>query len=75
MIVNGDFEAGGTGFASEYIYVGSTGTHALWDEGVYAVGYDPGAYHLLWTHYYDHKTNDGTGLMLIVNGSDDGNTS
>jgi hypothetical protein len=76
LIVNGDFEAGNDGsFTSEYIYepialaTGPEAGSSLWDEGEYAVGYDPGEYHVSWTHYYDHTT--GLGLMLIVNGADD----
>lgn len=75
MITNGDFEAGDTGFDSDYLYFAKPATPAsgytnpkssLYDEGTYGVGTDPGAYHHLWAHFGDHTT--GTGNMMIVNG-------
>ena len=39
LITNGDFESGNDGsFISDYDYVASTGSQALWAEAKYAVG-------------------------------------
>jgi hypothetical protein len=71
LVTNGDFEAGDTGFTSEYTYVASPGPQALWNEMTYAVGVNPQQYHYLWSSYFDHTKGDGTGKMMIVNGSDE----
>ena len=76
LVNNGDFEAGNTGFTSDYIYAGVAGTpsptsgnpNTLWDEGTYSVGTDPFSFHSSWTSFGDHTT--GTGNMLIVNGAE-----
>jgi len=75
LVVNGDFEAGNTGFTSDYLYAGIAGTpspitvnaNTLWDEGTYSVGTDPNLFHSLWASFGDHTT--GTGNMLLVNGA------
>lgn len=77
LVINGDFEAGNTGFISDYIYAGVAGTpsptsgnpNTLWDEGTYSVGTDPFSFHSSWTSFGDHTT--GTGNMLLVNGAAD----
>ena len=80
LIFNGDFEAGNTGFTSDYTYI-APGTlspvgapdnpggsaYTLWDEGTYSVGTDPNALHASWASFGDNTT--GTGNMLIVNGA------
>ena len=80
LVINGDFEAGNTGFTSDYTYI-APGTlspvgapdnpggsaYTLWDEGTYSVGTDPNSLHASWASFGDHTT--GTGNMLIVNGA------
>jgi hypothetical protein len=81
LIFNGDFEAGNTGFSSDYAYIApgtlspvgapdySSGgsAYTLWDEGTYSVGTDPNSLHASWASFGDHTT--GTGNMMIVNGA------
>jgi hypothetical protein len=66
-IVNGDFEAGHTGFSSDYTYVSPGLTNGLWPEGTYTVDTNPVNNHSLWASFGDHTT--GTGQMLIANGA------
>ena len=79
LIFNGDFEAGNTGFSSDYTYI-APGTvnppgapdqgqsdYTLWDEGTYSVGTDPNSLHASWAIFGDHTT--GIGDMMIVNGA------
>ena len=61
IVVNGDFEAGATGFTSGYAY--STN---LYPEGTYWVGVNPTTVHPDFVGA-DHTT--GTGNFLVVNGS------
>jgi hypothetical protein len=63
LIVNGDFEAGNTGFNSSYVYSPSDGH----PPGVYAVLADPSSWHEAFTNFGDHTS--GSGLMMVVNGS------
>lgn len=72
-IVNGDFEAGNTGFSSAYTYHAHADTdpdinygfpYGLYDEGYYTVGTKPNLYHPSWADFGAHT---GT-QMLIVNG-------
>ncbi len=72
LVVNGDFEAGNTGFTTEYTYLdpANTGTWTLGPEYMYTVSTNPNSYHSSWTSFGDHTT--GTGKMMIVNGSSDG---
>lgn len=63
LLVNGDFELGNTGFASQYSYAPSpTGA-----EGYYVVSADTRALHPGATIYGDHTT--GSGNMLTANGA------
>jgi hypothetical protein len=62
LIVNGDFEAGNTGFSNDYNY--SPGN--MWPAGTYCIVANPGSVHLAWTSFGDHAT--GAGLMLVANG-------
>jgi len=68
LIVNGDFEAGNTGFTSDYNYkVDSENIsvqNELWDPDTYAIGIDPNDYHYLWTSYADH-TDPGVNMMIV----------
>lgn len=72
LVVNGNFEAGNSGFTSSYGYAPNPFPTALWDPGFYAVGSSPNDYH---SNFYDcaDKTS-GTGLMYIANGSSTPNT-
>ena len=62
LVINGNFEAGNTGFTSAYTYAGVAGTpspisgnaNTLWDEGTYSVGTDPNSLHASWASFGDH---------------------
>ena len=68
LLVNGDFEAGNTGFTSEYKF-------ARLDTGIGSGTYDivqkPSESHFLGASFGDHTT--GTGLMFAANGHTDTN--
>jgi hypothetical protein len=73
LVVNGDFEAGNSGFTSAYFYVAATGNSSpdsigstLWAEGTYAVGTNPYNYHYSWGPGFAAHTGDN---MMIVNGA------
>lgn len=62
LIKNGNFEAGRTGFSSNYTFTANNTT-----EGEYFVGRRPeNWYHL---HYPCGDHSSGTGLMLLINGA------
>ena len=61
LIINGDFEAGNTGFSSEYAF-GSLQAGATF----YNILTDPSSSHNQATSYGDHTT--GAGLMMAMNG-------
>lgn len=65
LIVNGDFEAGKTGFTSDYTYF-STPINAATS---YAIGNNPREWHAYrqWASFGDHTT--GHGLMFIGDGA------
>jgi hypothetical protein len=64
LVTNGDFSAGNTGFGSDYTFsVGNTTPPAVYD-----IDDDPNDGHPAFTSYGDHTT--GTGLMMVVNGSE-----
>ena len=67
LIVNGDFEAGNTGFTSDYTYVMPAGQMSLYPEATYTVDTNANNVHNLWASYGDHTT--GSGKYLIVNGA------
>ena len=74
LIENGDFEAGNTGFGSDYDLVtteghdgGNDNLGTLDKPEAYAIGTNPYLYHELWSSFGDHTS--GTGKMMIVNGS------
>ncbi len=68
-IVNGDFEAGNTGFTSAYLYVPPA---SIYDPARYSiVQFD--TIHSSWVDFADHTTGDGNvGHYMIVNGTDAG---
>lgn len=63
LLTNGNFEAGNTGFYSDYRY--SPGDY--WPEGVYGVDTNPHSGHGLFSSFGDHTY--GEGLMMVVNGT------
>ncbi len=76
LVVNGDFEAGDTGFGSGYgyrpswTYPGLATTSAnssLWDENYYGIGTNARYYHTNFWGHQDHTS--GTGNFMIVNGN------
>lgn len=62
LIINGDFEAGNTGFTSEY-----ANSPSLFGEERYAITTNPNINHGGGASYGDNTT--GSGLMLAANGS------
>jgi hypothetical protein len=65
LIVNGDFEAGNTGFSTDYGYCPPWNTL----NGQYWIGNNPAAWHSLAVSYGDHTS--GSGLMMTVNADED----
>lgn len=65
LIVNGDFEAGNTGFTSDYTYFSTP----IDRDTSYAIGNDPYLWHgyRMWASFGDHTT--GQGLMFIGDGA------
>ncbi|WP_235902761.1 PEPxxWA-CTERM sorting domain-containing protein [Sandarakinorhabdus oryzae] len=68
LVVNGDFEAGNSGFSSSYGYVNAALTNgtSMYPEGVYTVGSNANDYHNLWASV---PGQGGSGKYLIVNGA------
>lgn len=64
LVPNGDFEAGNSGFTTEYTLNTVTGV----PEGVYDVRTSPFPYHPSWLDFGDHTT--GSGLFMIANGEE-----
>lgn len=63
LVVNGDFEAGNSGFSSQYVYQpGGNGT-----EGEYTVRSNPFPWNSNFISAGDHTT--GSGQMMVINGS------
>ncbi|MBV8799527.1 MAG: hypothetical protein JOY77_08635 [Alphaproteobacteria bacterium] len=67
-IVNGNFEAGNTGFSTEYTFVDTCGQF-----GAYMIAVDPHAVCDAWPDMSDHTS--GAGLMMIVDGATTEGTS
>jgi hypothetical protein len=70
LVVNGDFEAGNSGFASAHEYrapVPGALEFGVLPVGAYTVGPDPQGVHSLWVSFGDHGT--GSGNAMIVNGA------
>ncbi len=68
LISNGSFEAGNTGFSSDYGYV-APGPGALWPEALFTVDTNPNNSHGSFSSFGDHTT--GSGNMMIINGAGD----
>ena len=67
LVTNGDFEAGNTGFTSEYSFAPGSNT----TEGEYTVRSDPQNWNTAFAATPDHTS--GTGNVLVVNGATSGN--
>ncbi len=65
LVTNGDFEAGNTGFTSDYTY--SPGTGGGGPASAYTVSNNPAAWNGAFAPIGDHTT--GSGNMMLVNGS------
>jgi hypothetical protein len=63
LVTNGDFEAGNTGFGSDYLYNVPTDGQAQ-----YSITTNPRLVHPAFAIFGDHTT--GVGNMMVVNGSD-----
>ncbi|MEA1951933.1 MAG: PEP-CTERM sorting domain-containing protein [Planctomycetota bacterium] len=70
-IVNGDFEAGNSGFSSDYTYFPPPGSENMVEQR-YTVCTNPNVVHSKWASMGDHTT--GNGMMLIANGAGNSNT-
>jgi hypothetical protein len=64
LVTNGDFQAGNSGFSSDYTFTVGT----LYDPAVYNVGPNPNDTHGSWASFYDHTLGNADGEMMIVNG-------
>jgi hypothetical protein len=62
LVVNGDFEAGNSGFSSDYAYAPGSNT----TESQYTVRTDPFPWNGFFVSHGDHT--NGTGLMYVGNG-------
>jgi hypothetical protein len=63
LVINGSFEAGNTGFTSEF-----ANSPDIEQPRTYAITTDPASVHSLAASYGDHTT--GSGFMMAVNGTD-----
>jgi hypothetical protein len=66
LIANGDFEAGNTGFASQYTYT-VPGPTNLYPESTYTVDTNPINSHDLFSSFGDHTSGEGN--FMIINGA------
>jgi hypothetical protein len=68
LVTNGSFDAGNTGFTTNYAYVANqTGVQSeMYPEGTYAVVPNPNAVH---TAFYGADRNGDGGNIMVVNGS------
>lgn len=71
VVVNGDFEAGNTGFTSSYTYQAPFTAPDL-AEAKYSVALSAANTHSLFANYNDHTS--GSGQYMVVNGSGTANT-
>lgn len=70
LVANGDFEAGNTGFTSDYVPVANTLQQGLQPEGTYSVSNSPNFMHnYFWGR--DHSVPGVTGNYMLVNGTKD----
>ena len=72
LVTNGDFEAGLTGFSSDYAYVSPEGNNC-WQPGTYTVTTAASNCHTLWEGSGDHTT--GAGNAMYINGRTDKTSS
>ena len=68
LVTNGDFQAGNTGFGSDYAPVNPT-----LGQGEYFVTNTPSAVHPSFANFFDHTLGTSYGLMMVVNGADNTN--
>lgn len=73
LVVNGDFEAGNTGFTSGYTYA-APAFNALYPESTYSITTNPNIVHTDFSNCSD-VTTTGPGNMMVVNGSNIPNTT
>ena len=69
LVTNGDFESGNTGFSSDYIYVGTPSSTALWDQGKYAIVTSARDYHSNFTSAADHTGGSGARYFAANGGT------
>lgn len=69
LVVNGDFEAGNSGFTSDYTYLADMPGFQELDEGEYSVLPNPYDVHGGFTPCVDHTS--GGGNMMVINGAAD----
>ena len=70
LLTNGNFDAGATGFYSDYTYAPLNGSQTnLWPEATYDVSTNPNADHLYFANMSDHTGAGSRGFMMVVNGS------
>jgi gliding motility-associated-like protein len=69
LVNNGDFEAGNTGFSSDYNYVVDipASQNEMWSEGTYAIVTNPNFVHANFSPCSDHTS--GNGNMMVINGA------
>ncbi len=77
LVVNGDFEAGNTGFVTpplgpnQYVYQPDiAGNTELYPEGLYGVGPNANTFH---NNFWGQDHTTGTGNFMIINGFPNGN--
>ncbi|MFY7963963.1 MAG: LamG-like jellyroll fold domain-containing protein, partial [Chitinophagaceae bacterium] len=66
LIVNGDFEAGNNGFNSSYTYHPGT---AGGIQGIYNIANNPNVWLNAFSNCKDHTLNNGSGKMMMIDGS------
>jgi hypothetical protein len=75
LLTNGNFDAGNTGFVSQYKYSPPDGSgQNLWPEATYDVTTNPNADHPLFAAFADHTPGPDLGKMMVINGSGTPNT-
>lgn len=67
LVVNGDFDAGNTGFTTAYTYVADgAGQFEMYPEGTYAVVPNPNTVHNM---FFGQDRSSATGNIMVINGS------
>jgi len=67
MIYNGDFELGNEGFATQYEYLNPTNPTGA--QRTYGIVTNSNAWYNQFANCIDHTLGDGTGKMMVVDGS------